>query len=84
MSEHELEAFVMNTLANDGGWLDFYALDKALAAANKEWSETVRRSYLRGAVGRLLRDGRIIREKHQARYKIGEEILDLFTTTGDK
>ena len=78
MTEHELEQFILNTLANAGAWVDFNTLDKALAAQNKDWRDTVRQSYLRGAVGRMIRDGRVMREKHCAHYKIGDETLNLF------
>lgn len=78
MDEHELESFIMETLANAGGWVDFIQIDKALAAKDTGWKDGVRQSYLRGAVGRMLRDGRIVREKNCARYKIGDETLNLF------
>ena len=78
MNEHELESFIMETLANAGGFVDFGTLDKALAAKCKDWKDGVRQSYLRGAVGRMIRDGRVVREKNAARYRIGDETLNLF------
>lgn len=78
MNEHELESFIMATLANADGWVDFIQIDKALAAKGTGWKDGVRQSYLRGAVGRMIRDGRIIREKNRGRYKIGDETLNLF------
>ena len=80
MTEHELETFTMNYLANHpDAWIDFYELDAALAKVAKDWKEEVRRSYLRGALGRMIRDGRVTREKKLAKYKIGDETMNLFS-----
>jgi hypothetical protein len=80
MNEHELESLIMTTLANAGGFVDFRTIEQAVAQAEfaKGWSDTVRCSYVRGAVGRMIRDGRIVRMKNTAKYKIGDETLNIF------
>lgn len=84
MNEHELEQFVLNYLANHpDAWIDFYELDAALAAHLKTRKESmgdeVRKSYLRGTIGHLLHYGSVIRDKKLAKYKIGDETMNLFT-----
>ena len=79
MNDHELEQFILNYLANHSvAWVDFYELDTALAVAAKDWKEEVRKSYLRGALGRMIHTGQIVREKKLAKYKIGDETMSLF------
>ena len=79
MNEHELEQFILNYLANHpDAWIDFYELDTALANEARDWKEEVRKSYLRGALGRLLHAGQIVREKKLAKYKMGDETMNLF------
>lgn len=80
MTEHDLEQFILNYLANHpDAWIDFYELDAALAKVAKDWKEEVRKSYLRGALGRMIRDGRAKRDKRLAKYQIGDETLNLFS-----
>ena len=80
MTDHELETFILNYLANHpDAWIDFYELDAALAKADKTVKEEVRKSLLRGAIGRMLHRGTIVREKKLAKYRIGEETMNLFT-----
>ena len=79
MTEHELEQFILNTLANAGTWMTFPALDEALYRADKTWRDEVRRSYLRGAIGRMITDGRIERDRHLAKYRTAPQQADLFT-----
>ena len=81
--ENEIENFVMRALANASeysadGWITFEQLDRLMAKEKKDWSEAVRRSYLRGAVGNLLRSGQAVRDKFTPKYKISEETLQLF------
>lgn len=79
MEEHELETCVMNALANKpDDWTDFQELDRQLKAVRPDLKDELRRSLLRGAVGRMIRDGRAIRDKKFARYRIGDQTLKLF------
>ena len=82
MTEHELESWIMRTLAAQGAdWMAFTQLDEALYQRVKQmWRDEVRRSYLRGALGRMLHDGRIERDKYAAKYKISTEQTNLFAT----
>ena len=75
MNEHELEQFILNYLANHpDAWISFEDLDKLLANEAPEWSETIRRSYLRGEVGRMLRSGQIKRKKTSAEYQLSDDV----------
>ena len=82
MTEHELEQFILNYLANHpDAWVDFYELDAALAAdpKGKTWKEEVRKSYLRGALGRTIRNGRVKRDRKLAKYQTCDETMNLFS-----
>lgn len=78
MTDHELEQFILNTLANAADWLTFAQLDEALYRADKTWRDEVRRSYLRGALGRMIADGRIERDRYLAKYRASAQQADLF------
>ena len=74
MQTNELNAWIYRVLAQGGVWLTFDQLDRALAYEVKDWSDALRRSYLRGELGRMIRSGQIVRDAHTAKYKIGEDI----------
>lgn len=73
MLEHELNSWLYRTLATEGDYLSFDQLDQRLAKEEKSWTDNVRRSYLRGELGRMLRSGQIIRDPNAAKYKIVDE-----------
>ena len=74
MNEHELNSFLYRTLAQSGDWMTFDQLDQLLAKAAPELKCEVRRSMLRGELGRMLHSGQIIRDKYKANYHISEEV----------
>lgn len=78
MLEHELNSWLYRTLATEGDYLSFDQLDQMLAKEEKSWTESLRRSYLRGELGRMLRSGQIIRDLNAARYKISDDDINLF------
>jgi hypothetical protein len=45
-----------------------------LAKETKDLSDALRRSYLRGELGRMIRSGQIVRDKNAARYKISDDV----------
>lgn len=73
MLDHELNSWIYRTLAQERDYLSFEQLDQRLAKEEKSWTESLRRSYLRGELGRMLRSGQIIRDPNAARYKIVDE-----------
>jgi len=73
MLDHELNSWIYRTLAQDGGYLTFDQLDQMLAKEEKSWTDNVRRSYLRGELGRMLHRKQIVRDPNAARYKIVDE-----------
>lgn len=81
MTEHELESLIMKILAGAGeAWTTFPQLDDALYRQVKQtWRDEVRRSYLRGTLGRMIADGRVERDRYLAKYRISGEELKLFT-----
>lgn len=75
MEPNKLNSWIYRTLAADANaWLSFDELDKLLARETPEWTDTIRRSYLRGEVGRMLRAGQIIRKKTSAEYQLGDDV----------
>ena len=78
MSEPELNSIIMRALAAIGDWATFDQLDQAIAAEAKELKPEVRRSLLRGELGRMIQSGQIARQKFKALYKISDETIDLF------
>ena len=75
MGYDELNTWIYRQLAADASaWLSFEALDKLLAKDAPDWSESIRRSYLRGELGRMLRSGQIIRKKTSAEYQLGDDV----------
>ena len=75
MDYNELNAWIYRQLASDAdAWLRFEDLEKLLAKETPEWTDTIRRSYLRGEVGRMIRSGQIVRKKTSAEYQIGQDV----------
>ena len=74
MQTNELNAWIYRVLAQAGRFMTFDELDQMLAKEVKEWSDALRRSYLRGELGRMIRNGQIVRDAHTAKYKIGDDI----------
>ena len=75
MDYNELNGWIYRQLAADAdAWLSFEDLDKPLAKEAPEWTEPLRRSYLRGELGRMLRSGQIVRKKTSAEYQIGQDV----------
>lgn len=75
MDYNELNSWIYRTLAADAdAWLSFEDLDKLLAKESPEWTEAIRRSYLRGELGRMLRSGQIVRKKTSAEYQLGQDV----------
>ena len=74
MLEHELNSWIYRTLAQERVYLSFEQLDQRLAKEEKSWTESLRRSYLRGELGRMIRNGSAIRDKNAARYRISDEV----------
>lgn len=74
MDYNELNSWIYRTLAsNANGWFTFEDLDKLLAKDVPEWTEAIRRSYLRGELGRMIHSGQIKRKKNIAEYQIGDD-----------
>ena len=82
MNEHELNSFLYRTLAQSGDWMTFDQLDRLLAKAAPELRCEVRRSMLRGELGRMIRNGSILRDKRQPSYRIGDDV-NLFDQTNN-
>lgn len=75
MDYNKLNSWIYRTLAADAdAWLSFEDLDKLLAKEAPEWTEAIRRSYLRGELGRMLRSGQIVRKKTSAEYQLGQDV----------
>ena len=81
MQTTELNGWIYRTLAEIGDYLTFDQLDQILSGETKDWSDALRRSYLRGELGRMIRNGSVIRDKNAAKYKISDEV-GLFQTEG--
>ena len=78
MLEHELNSWLYRTLATEGDYLSFDQLDQMLAKEEESWTDNVRRSYLRGELGRMLHRNQIVRDPNAARYKISDDDINLF------
>lgn len=75
MDIKNLNGWIYRTLAADAdNWKTFDELDAALAKDAPELKCEVRRSYLRGEIGRMITSGQIVRDKNAARYKLSEDI----------
>lgn len=77
MDYNELNTWIYRQLAADASaWLSFEELDKRLAqeVPLKEWTESLRRSYLRGEIGRMIRNGQIKRKPNTAEYQLGDDV----------
>ena len=74
MTNQELNSTIYRSLAMYGNWMTFDQLDQILAKAAPEWRCEVRRSMLRGELGRMLHSGQIIRDKYTAKYHISDEV----------
>lgn len=55
-------------------WLTFDQLDRAVARELPEYKPEVRRSMIRGELGRMLRSGQIVRDKYTAKYKMSNDV----------
>lgn len=75
MDYNNLNTWIYRQLAADAdAWLSFEDLDKLLAKDAPDWSESIRRSYLRGEIGRMLRSGQIKRKKTSAEYQLSDDV----------
>lgn len=75
MDYNELNAWIYRQLAADtSAWLSFEDLDRLLARNVPEWTEAIRRSYLRGELGRMIRSGQIKRKWNAAEYQMGDDV----------
>ena len=74
MQVNELNSWIYRTLAETGDFLTFDQMDGMLANEEKFWSDALRRSYLRGELGRMIRNGSVVRDKNAARYRISDEV----------
>ena len=75
MDYNELNSWIYRQLAADAdAWMSFDDLDQRLAKEAPEWTEAIRRSYLRGELGRMLRSGQIVRKKTSAEYQLGQDV----------
>lgn len=75
MDYNELNSWIYRQLAADAdAWLSFKDLDKLLAKEAPEWTEAIRRSYLHGELGRMIRSGQIVRKKNSAEYQLGQDV----------
>lgn len=79
MQTNELNGWIYRTLAENGDYLTFDQIDRMLERETKDWTDALRRSYLRGELGRMIRNGSVIRDKNAARYRISDEV-GLFQT----
>jgi hypothetical protein len=77
-----MNGLIMRALAASNDYMSFDELDHAVAAEAKHLKPEVRRSLLRGELGRMIQSGQIVRMKNFARYKISEETIDLFANNG--
>lgn len=86
MTEHELENLIMKILSATGeAWMTFPQLDEALYREVKQtWRDEVRRGYLHSALGRMIADGRVERDRYLAKYRISGEELKLFTPSKEE
>lgn len=78
MQTENLNGIIMRALAAIDDWATFDQLDRAVAAEAKDLKPEVRRSLLRGELGRMIASGQIARQKFKALYKISDETIDLF------
>ena len=75
MEQDKLNNWIYRTLAADAdSWMTFDQLDQLLAKDAPDWTESVRRSYLRGELGRMIHSGQIVRKKNSAEYQLGEDV----------
>ncbi|MBQ1575623.1 MAG: hypothetical protein IIZ83_01570 [Oscillospiraceae bacterium] len=75
MDLNKLNSWIYRALAGDAdAWLTFDELDKLLARDAKDLRDEVRRSYLRGELGRMIASGQIVRDKNTARYKPSDDV----------
>ena len=74
MQPNELNSWIYRILAENGGYLTFDQLDRMLAPEEKTWTDALRRSYLRGELGRMIRNGSVIRDENEAKYRISDEV----------
>lgn len=75
MDYNNLNTWIYRQLEADAdAWLSFEDLDKLLAKDAPDWSEFIRRSYLRGEIGRMLRSGQIKRKKTSAEYQLSDDV----------
>ena len=75
MDYNELNSWIYRQLAADAdAWFSFDQLDKMLIREAPEWTEAIRRSYLRGELGRMLRSGQIKRKKTSAEYQLSDDV----------
>ena len=75
MDYNELNGWIYRQLASDlDAWTSFEQLDQRLAKETADWTEFLRRSYLRGELGRMLRSGQIVRKKTSAEYQLGQDV----------
>ena len=76
MNIYDLNGWIYKKLAEaNGAYLTFDELDQKLAKDAPEHRGEVRRSYLRGELGMMLRAGQIVRSKTAAAYRIGDDAL---------
>ena len=74
MQVNELNAWIYRTLAQTGDYLTFDELDRMLVKPAEGWSDAIRRSYLRGELGRMIHAGQVIRDPHTAKYRITDDV----------
>lgn len=79
MGEVNMNGIIMRALSRANDWMSFDQLDRAVAAEAPYLKQEVRRSLLRGEIGRMLQAGSIARQKNRAFYKISDETINLFT-----
>lgn len=75
MQDYELNNWIYCMLAKEGGeYVSFDQLDQILAKETPDWTDAIRRSYLRGELGLMIRAGQILRDKHEPKYRICDDI----------
>ena len=75
MEQNKLNSWIYRTLAADtDAWLSFDELAALLAKETKDWTDTIRRCYLRGELGRMIHNGQIKRKPNTAEYQLGDEV----------
>lgn len=75
MDLDKLNNWIYRTLAADASaWMSFDELDKLFAREAPELRDELRRSYLRGEIGRMIASGQIVRDQRTARYKLGDDV----------